>query len=85
MSSAWKAEARPLYHARIVFSCAPPDLHVDRLERAVGVEPTISTLARSRITTLLYPRIRNYTPGGRDGIRTRGPPCEGLLLSKQVP
>ena len=31
------------------------------MERAVGIEPTICTLARYRVTTLLCPHDLNYT------------------------
>ena len=43
------------------------------VERTVGIEPTISTLARSRITTLLRSRICNYTPEEATGFEPVDP------------
>lgn len=56
--------------------CAfPVRLQGQRLERQVGFEPTISTLARLRDTGLRYCRI-----GSRGGNRTRD-----VLLNRQTP
>lgn len=56
VSLAWKARAQPLYQTRVVFSYAPPDLHVDRLERMAGLEPATFCLASRHSTTELHPR-----------------------------
>lgn len=56
--------------------CAfPVRLQGQNLERQVGFEPTVSTLARLRDTGLRYCRI-----GSRGGNRTRD-----VLLNRQTP
>ena len=54
---AWKARALPLSYARIIAASRM----IIRLERAAGIEPAASTMARLRSTTELRPHRQTVT------------------------